>query len=122
MRFIAFKLNYLASELDRKYNLNSGGCCYFAYKVAYWLEKYGIDYYFIIQNDKPIAGTGKHYCLQILPECIFLNKHPNFGHIKSLKKSASEMLEYYNKSKWSEKYDPKMNIIISECVDSVFKL
>lgn len=34
MRFLVAKLNYMASEFDRNYHLNSGGC-YFAYRVAY---------------------------------------------------------------------------------------
>lgn len=35
MRFLVAKLNYMASEFDRNYHLNSDGCCYFAYRVAY---------------------------------------------------------------------------------------
>ena len=37
MEFVVTKLNYTAYELDRLYNINSGGCCYLAYKIAYWL-------------------------------------------------------------------------------------
>lgn len=28
MRFLVAKLNYMVSEFDRNYHLNSGGCCY----------------------------------------------------------------------------------------------
>ena len=59
MEFVVTKLNYTAYELDRLYNINSGGCCYLAYKIAYWLEKYGIEYYFV----------SKHSA-----SCVFLSK------------------------------------------------
>ena len=106
MEFVVTKLNYTAYELDRLYNINSGGCCYLAYKIAYWLEKYGIEYYFVIQNDNPIINDiGKHYCLQVLPSKLYLNKSPLYTHIKSIKRTSSQILDYYKKSSWSEKYD-----------------
>lgn len=103
MEFVVTKLNYTAYELDRLYNINSGGCCYLAYKIAYWLEKYGIEYYFVIQNDNPIINDiGKHYCLQVLPSKLYLNKSPLYTHIKSIKRTSSQILDYYKKSSWSE--------------------
>ena len=105
MEFVVTKLNYTAYELDRLYNINSGGCCYFAYRIAYWLEKYGIEYYFIIQDDGPIQDyIGKHYCLQVLPSKLYLNKSPLYTHIKSIKRTSNQILDYYKKSSWSEKY------------------
>ncbi len=75
MEFIVRKLNFIVTELDRSYEINSGGCCYLAYRIAYWLESYGIDYYFIIHDDKPIIKeSGKHYCIQILSNGLFINK------------------------------------------------
>ena len=112
MEFVVTKLNYTAYELDRLYNINSGGCCYLAYKIAYWLEKYGIEYYFVIQNDNPIINDiGKHYCLQVLPSKLYLNKSPLYTHIKSIKRTSSQILDYYKKSSWSEKYDALNNSV-----------
>lgn len=100
MRFLVAKLNYMASEFDRNYHLNSGGCCYFAYRVAYWLEKYKIDFNFIIQDDVLIEGTsGKHYCIQIVPEGYYINKLDKYSHIKTLTNvSADSILERYENS------------------------
>ena len=112
MEFVVTKLNYTAYELDRLYNINSGGCCYFAYRIAYWLEKYGIEYYFIIQDDGPIQDyIGKHYCLQVLPSKLYLNKSPLYTHIKSIKRTSNQILDYYKKSSWSEKYDALNNSV-----------
>lgn len=122
MEFIVRKLNFIVTELDRSYEINSGGCCYLAYMIAYWLERYGIDYYFIIQDDKPIIdNTGKHYCLQIIPD-KYINKLNEYAHIKSIKRTSSEILEYYNKSNWSEKYDISNNRIVDKYIDGVFNI
>lgn len=122
MKFLVAKLNYMASEFDRNYHLNSGGCCYFAYRVAYWLEKYKIDFNFIIQDDVLIEGTsGKHYCIQIVPEGYYINKLDKYSHIKTLTNvSADSILERYENSTWSEKYDQKNNSITNTLVDKVF--
>lgn len=123
MEFIVRKLNFIVTELDQSYEINSGGCCYFAYRIAYWLERYGIDYYFIIQDDKPIINeAGKHYCIQILSNGLFINKSSKYSHIKSIKRTANEILEYYNKSEWSEKYDISNNCIVDKYIDGIFNL
>ena len=122
MEFVVTKLNYTAYELDRLYNINSGGCCYLAYKIAYWLEKYGIEYYFVIQNDNPIINDiGKHYCLQVLPSKLYLNKSPLYTHIKSIKRTSSQILDYYKKSSWSEKYDALNNVFVDNLIDNIFE-
>ena len=122
MEFVVTKLNYTAYELDRLYNINSGGCCYFAYRIAYWLEKYGIEYYFIIQDDGPIQDyIGKHYCLQVLPIKLYLNKSPLYTHIKSIKRTSNQILDYYKKSSWSEKYDALNNVFVDNLIDNIFE-
>ena len=122
MEFVVTKLNYTAYELDRLYNINSGGCCYFAYRIAYWLEKYGIEYYFIIQDDGPIQDyIGKHYCLQVLPSKLYLNKSPLYTHIKSIKRTSNQILDYYKKSSWSEKYDALNNVFVDSLLDNIFE-
>ena len=122
MEFVVTKLNYTAYELDRLYNINSGGCCYLAYKIAYWLEKYGIEYYFVIQNDNPIINDiGKHYCLQVLPSKLYLNKSPLYTHIKSIKRTSSQILDYYKKSSCSEKYESLNNVFVDNLIDNIFE-
>lgn len=113
MEFLIKKLNYLASELDRRYSMNSGGCCYFAYLIAEWLEAYDIEYRFIIQDDGPIDGvSGKHYCLQIMPSKLFINKLSKYSHIKTTQLTSSQIFSYYRKSNWSEKYDICNNAVV----------
>lgn len=123
MEFLVGQLNYIANEFDWLYNMNSGGCCFFAYRIAYWLEKYGIDYYFIIQDEKLIVDNiGKHYCLQLLPHQLYINKSEKYTHIKSLKRTSNQILDYYNNSEWSEKYNSSNNDYVVRCIDRVFNL
>jgi len=37
-------LNKVCESLDRRFDVNSGGCCYVAYCIAYYLDKFGIKY------------------------------------------------------------------------------
>lgn len=37
-------LNELCKSLNKKFNINNGGCCYVAYCIAYYLDKFGIKY------------------------------------------------------------------------------
>lgn len=122
MEFLIKKLNYLASELDRRYSMNSGGCCYFAYLIAEWLEAYDIEYRFIIQDD-PIDGvSGKHYCLQIMPSKLFINKLSKYSHIKTTQLTSSQIFSYYRKSNWSEKYDICNNAVVKKAIDNIFNI
>lgn len=123
MEFLIKKLNYLASELDRRYSMNSGGCCYFAYLIAKWLEAYDIEYRFIIQDDGPIDGvSGKHYCLQIMPSKLFINKLSKYSHIKTTQLTSSQIFSYYRKSNWSEKYDICNNAVVKKAIDNIFNI
>ena len=123
MEFLIKKLNYLASELDRRYSINSGGCCYFAYLIAEWLEAYDIEYRFIIQDDGPIDGvSGKHYCLQIMPSKLFINKLSKYSHIKTTQLTSSQIFSYYRKSNWSEKYDICNNAVVKKAIDNIFNI
>lgn len=123
MEFLIKKLNYLASELDRRYSMNSGGCCYFAYLIAEWLETYDIEYRFIIQDDGPIDGvSGKHYCLQIMPSKLFINKLSKYSHIKTTQLTSSQIFFYYRKSNWSEKYDICNNAVVKKAIDNIFNI
>lgn len=123
MEFLIKKLNYLASELDRRYSMNSGGCCYFAYLIAEWLEAYDIEYRFIIQDDGPIDGvSGKHYCLQIMPSKLFINKLSKYSRIKTTQLTSSQIFSYYRKSNWSEKYDICNNAVVKKAIDNIFNI
>lgn len=123
MEFLIKKLNYLASELDRRYSMNSGGCCYFAYLIAEWLEAYDIEYRFIIQDDGPIDEvSGKHYCLQIMPSKLFINKLSKYSHIKTTQLTSSQIFSYYRKSNWSEKYDICNNAVVKKAIDNIFNI
>lgn len=123
MEFLVRQLNYIANEFDWLYSMNSRGCCFFAYRIAYWLEKYGIDYYFIIQDEKLIVDNiGKHYCLQLLPHQLYINKSEKYTHVKSLKRTSNQILDYYNNSEWSEKYNSSNNDYVVRCIDRVFNL
>lgn len=123
MEFLVQKLNYLAFELDKKYNINSGGCCYFAYLISKWLEAYNIKFYFIIQDDGPIRGnSGKHYCLQLLPSKMYINKLSKYSHIKTMQLTSKQIYSYYKKSNWSEKYNADNNSFVKKGVDNIFSV
>ena len=82
MEFVVTKLNYTAYELDRLYNINSGGCCYLAYKIAYWLEKYGIEYYFVYMTG--LSGRGGEYRNAVNSAKLFSQLNPYFISVDSL--------------------------------------
>lgn len=44
------ELNLLCNELQEKYVINFGGCCYLAYLISTELEKLGIKYDLVIQD------------------------------------------------------------------------
>lgn len=61
------------------------------------------------------------YCILIVPEGYYINKLDKYSHIKTLTNvSADSILERYENSTWSEKYDQKNNSITKILVDNVF--
>lgn len=54
------KLNQLCLELDNKYNINCGGCCYVAACIAEQLESFNIPFE-IVHYD--ICGC--HYAIKV---------------------------------------------------------
>lgn len=43
-------LNILCETLNSLYNVNKGGCCYVAYLISKWLDRFGIDYLLAIYD------------------------------------------------------------------------
>lgn len=122
MDFLAKKLNYIISELDKLYNINSGGCCYLAYRIAYWLELYNIDFLFVIQSDLPIKddNVGNHYYIQLLPNSIAINKDSKYQFTKSTRADSEQILKRYLESTWSKKYDKSNTCVVTKIIDKVF--
>lgn len=48
-------LNALCNDLQNKYNINCGGCCYVAYEIAKHLDRFHISYEMRVLNDCPIS-------------------------------------------------------------------
>jgi len=109
-------INNLCKELDNKYNINCGGCCFVAAVIAEQLEKHNI-FYTLIHYDKYSC----HYAIRvndrILNRCDY-----NFREIVFDEYLPSDTIffTYYNES-WNKMYNKKWNLIVKTKIKSIFK-
>lgn len=47
--------------------------------------------------------------------------NPQLAHIKSIKRTSNQILDYYKKSSWSEKYDALNNVFVDNLIDNIFE-
>lgn len=134
------KLNSLLKNLDKKYNINKGGCVFIAYCISKKFEKLGIDYT-VCCDDKcwpayllnytrttcPISKRNKKCPHPFFCECsgpyhVFIKANGitynrcKVKHYKEINISSKELLQLYNKYKWNEEYDVKNNDYIENII------
>lgn len=122
------KLNELCYKLDKKYNINSGGCCLVAWIIARACENLNIRYKIKLYPDDIIdskisirdafrngkMGTFHHIALIIDnksvndPHCFL--KYVEISYIKSswLKKC------YFSNTNWNKRFNSKNSILIEK--------
>ena len=139
-------LNELCLQLDRRYSINSGGCCFVAYLIASHLDKLGLKYKLLIFTDKPKdyfsifsevhskvrnnskrisivgAGTCHHYTLYLEGGGVI-----NVGEFNSLlykyfvgNINSSNVKWIYKFGRWNPDYNIHNNRIIRKIFNTFF--
>jgi len=111
------RINALCKELDYKYEINYGGCCFVAYCIAEQLEIHNIPYRAIQY------GYGNHFSIKVsdryLNRCNYKKNEINDDSNYSLK-SSKELLYHYRHHTWNEIYEPKYNGCVKKAIKAVF--
>ena len=109
------KLNKLCLELDNKYNINCGGCCYVAACIAEQLESFNIPFE-IIHYDM----CGCHYAIKVSDRCINRSGYRKNEIYEILYYNSEKMFSiYYNRS-WNNTYKKKYNSVVHRKIKELF--
>lgn len=118
-RELCKKLNELCEKFDKKYYINSGGCCFVALTIAKELEKLGIKYSLKVTNYYPIgrknfpenvieANTCSHYYIHI--NYYGDINADNERYISTFTNINVKTLKYiYSKGYWNDDYNTLNN-------------
>lgn len=137
------ELNNLCDKLDKKYDINCGGCCYIAYLISLVLSTFNIKYKLTIydhevnfhkkleirnniRNNRGFPcrlDTANHYAISISGRTINKStfsprpgKHLNISYIK-----PEEIKEMYTKGDWNDYYNRSHNGHISKLFYKIIK-
>ena len=109
------KLNQLCLELDNKYFVNCGGCCYIAACIAEQLEKFDIPFE-IVHYD--ICGC--HYAIKVSDRYINRSDYKKKEIYEILDYSSKEMFDVYYNGDWNSTYKRKYNSIVRRKIKNLF--
>lgn len=109
------KLNQLCLELDNKYNINCGGCCYIAACIAEQLERFDIPFE-IVHYD--ICGC--HYAIKVSDRYINRSDYKKKEIYEILDYSSEEMFDIYYNGDWNSTYERKYNSIVHRKIKKLF--
>jgi hypothetical protein len=109
------KLNQLCSELDYKYNINNGGCCYIAACIAEQLEKFNISFQ-VIHYD--ICGC--HYAIKVSDRYINRSDYRKKEIYEILNCSSRDIFYIYKHNRWNPTYNKMYNGVISKKIRKLF--
>jgi len=137
------ELDNLCDKLDRKYDINCGGCCYIAYLISLVLSTFNIKYKLTIydhevnfhkkleirnniRNNRGFPcrlDTANHYAISISGKTInkssfspWPGKHLSISYIK-----PEEIKEMYTKGDWNDYYNRSHNGHISKLFYKIIK-
>jgi len=109
------KLNQLCLELDNKYNINCGGCCYVAACIAEQLERFNIPFE-IVHYD--ICGC--HYAIKVSDRYINRSDYKKKEIYEILDYDSGEMFDIYYNGNWNNTYERKYNSIVHRKIKNLF--
>lgn len=109
-------LNQLCKDLDYKYDINSGGCCFVAAVIAEQLENCNIPFklihyelyschYAIRVNDRIINRCDCKYNEIIFDDYL----------------SSDDIYDTYYNEDWNSTYNKQWNLIVKTKIKSLFK-
>lgn len=105
-------LNSLCCEMNKSYNINSGGCCFVAAVIAEQLEKYNIPF------KVAVAFSPTHYWIKVSGGYINRNKY-KVGCVENW--NSSYLYDIYYIKEWNNYYNRKYNLIVKTKIKSLFK-
>jgi len=109
------KLNQLCLELDNKYSVNSGGCCYIAACIAEQLEEFNIPFE-IIHYD--IYSC--HYAVKVSDRYINRCDYRKKEIYEILDYNSKEMFNMYYNGHWNPTYEVKYNSVVHRKIKKLF--
>ena len=134
------QLNILLENLDIKYDINSGGCCYVAYLIARNLEKLHIPYclnidcgcsehlYNANSRETILAGntgeSAEHYYIRCKNQNINMGNTSKTDYIVSISSrflNSDSILKIYEEGSWNCHYDTKNNKLIKNKIYEFFR-
>ena len=128
---LAEALDKACIELDNKYNINNGGCCYVAYVLFKLLEKDGLNPILIIndysdyldENDIEynLKYSHYHYCVKICNKYInYIDDGEDLDYVEIPNISAKEVLNLYKNGSWNRDYDKSLNKKIAKILKTKY--
>lgn len=119
------KLKVLSVLCDEKYDINNGGCCYFAYLIAKKLERFKIKYKVIIyhaeKDDVEEILLNKHLYngfYHVAIECCgqTINGFSYGTDYVALEITSRELNTLYKLGEWNDQYDVFNNETIKSLI------
>lgn len=116
------RINKVCINLDNKYNINSGGCCFVAYCIAKELEERNILYNLVVYNyyDQDFNITeGNHYAIKVGNYVINQDDCEDFH--REYKVDSDELYMLYYNNPWNKMYSKRWNLIVQTILHSKFR-
>jgi len=110
------KLNKLCLELQDKYNINCGGCCYISACIAEQLELYNIPFE-LVHYDIGCC----HYCIKVSDRYINRDDHFKNEIVSIYSYSSDEIYSIYYNKNWNITYDTSNNELIRKIIINLFE-
>ena len=109
-------LNQLCLELQDKYNINNGGCCYVAACIAEQLELHNIPFQVIHYNLYHC-----HYCIKVSDRYLNRDDYKKHEITKILNCSSKYLYNIYLERDWNRDYDTRYNLVVKNSIRNLFK-
>ena len=132
---LAVQLNKMCKVLDKRYQINYGGCCYLAYCIAELLEKDGFNFSLVVFDDRydmsqftelsELPETMMHYAIVFDDDSVngdLINCDDDdfdYSH-QSFKVSAKDIMKYYNSNPWNSQYSTACNGLIKLFIECTY--
>lgn len=114
MKNFAIYLNKICKELDKKYEINSGGCCYVASIIAEELEKRNIPFSYV-------EIDGHYHCTILIGKKLINPMGCSLKEWDVYNISSKEIRDIYNNNDWNDEYDIRWNLTVKTIINSTFE-
>lgn len=109
------QVNKLCYNLDNKYDINCGGCCYVAACIAEQLELKEIPFK-VIHYDL----CGCHFAIKVSDRYLNRSDYKKREIIEIPNWTSKELFKYYYKGGWNSTYKTENNRTVKNSIKSIF--